>query len=72
MLPFPFHGAQQGFEREPAADEQEEKPDVRRASGGGAGREGVGLAGRSLIGQIPPSAPCLTDPSCKYKIVLLP
>ena len=27
------------------------------ASGGRAGREGGGLAGRSLIGQIPPSAP---------------
>jgi len=44
MLPFSFHGAQQGFEREPAADEQEEKPDFMRASGGGAGRESVGVA----------------------------
>ena len=50
MLPFSFHGAQQGFEREPAADEQEEKPDFRRASGGGAGREGVGVgAGASPV-----------------------
>jgi len=37
VLPFPLrHGAQRGFEREPAADEQEEKRDVqergRRAS----------------------------------------
>ena len=33
MLPFSFHGAQQGFERESAADEQEVTTAVRRISG---------------------------------------
>jgi hypothetical protein len=34
VLPFSLrHGAQRGFEREPAADEQEDKRDFRRAKG---------------------------------------
>ena len=40
MLPFSFHGAQQGFEREPAADEKEDERDApeREKAGEPAGK----------------------------------
>src|SRR4030042_1016553 len=46
-----------GFEREHAADEQEEKRDARERGRRATRREGAGLEGRSLNGRIPPSPP---------------